>query len=218
MSLIERLMYEMEKERNKKTLNEVFSTDLSESNWVVSPQSKACPECKKLSQKAFRLKPEPPHPNCKCKITFKGHYYVIGIRKLDNNILPFINKEPQENIYKKEGVSTSDPYDTYYRLGFSDRNFKYFIQHQHFIRDDGKNFGFFPDGIHPEDDRINEYILMNRKLKAKYIELAKEKVKSDFTQDTYTLYNNNCQNFVNTIISIAKSLAQENNESLYLED
>ena len=218
MSLIEKLMNEMEKERNKKTLNDVFPAALSEEDWVVTPKSEACPQCKMFSQKKYHEKPEPPHPNCKCKIIFKGHYYVVGIRKLNNIPYNFITKEPQGSIYKKEGVSTHDPYDTYYRLGFNDRNFKYFIQHQHFIRDDGKNFGFFQDGVHSEDNRINEYTKMNRKLNAKYIELAKEQVESKFTKDTYTLYSNNCQNFVNTVISVAKSIAEANNESLYLED
>lgn len=218
MSLIEEIMNELEKERNKKTLNDVFHVTLSEETWVVTPKAGACPECKSFSQKKYHEKPEPTHPNCKCKITYEGHYYVVGIRKLDKVPYNLINKEPQGSIYKKEGVSTYDPYDTYYRLGFNDSNFKYFIQHQHFIRDDGKNFGFFQDGVHSEDNRINEYIKMNRKLKAKYIELAKEKVKNNFTKDTYTLYNNNCQNFVNTVISVAKSIAESNKESLYLEN
>ena len=127
-------------------------------------------------------------------------------------------RDYEGNVYKKQGVSTHDPYDTYYRLGFNDNNFKYFIQHQHFIRDDGKIFGFFQDGVHSEDNRINEYIKMNRKLKAKYVELAKEKVRNNFTKDTYTLYNNNCQNLVNTVISVARSIAESNKESLYLEN
>lgn len=59
---------------------------------------------------------------------------------------------------------------------------------------------------------------MNRKLKAKYVELAKEKVRNNFTKDTYTLYNNNCQNLVNTVISVARSIAESNKESLYLEN
>ena len=46
----------------------------------------------------------------------------------------------------------------------------------------------------------------------------KEKVKNNFTKDTYTLYNNNCQNFVNTVISVAKYIAESNKESLYLEN
>lgn len=51
MSLIEEIMNELEKERNKKTLNDVFHVTLSEETWVVTPKAGACPECKSFSQK-----------------------------------------------------------------------------------------------------------------------------------------------------------------------
>lgn len=80
---------------------------------------------------------------------------------------------PKPRVYR-------DPYHSQYKLGEYDSIF--YIQHHHFIRDDGVNFGFFMDGIHSEDDRLDEYARMSIKFKAKYIEEARDMVKNDFTE------------------------------------
>ena len=73
-------------------------------------------------------------------------------------------------------------------------------------------------GIHSEDDRLDKYAKMSIKFKAKYIEEARDKVKSGFTEKSYNLATNNYQSFVNNVIHIAKSLALYNNENPYIKD
>ncbi|WP_302457055.1 hypothetical protein [Bilophila wadsworthia] len=222
MASIEEIMRKLERDRARATLEKTFSVSLAEEYWSVQPNQDACEKCQEFSKKQHTEKPERLHPNCKCKISKKyaGHYYVVGMRKLDSMQSISLHKRPEmtwlpPSLPPKPRVYR-DPYHSQYKLDEYDSIF--YIQHHHFIRDDGVNFGFFMDGIHSEDDRLDEYARMSTKFKAKYIEAARDKVKNNFTEKSYNLAINNCQSFINNVIQVANSLALSNNESLYIED
>lgn len=218
MASIEEIMRKLERDRARDTLKNTFSVSLAEEYWAVQPNRDACKKCQEFSKKRHTEEPERPHPNCKCKISkgYAGHYYVVGMRKLDRVPSRSVYKRPETAWLPPKPRVYRDPYHSQYKLGEYDSIF--YIQHHHFIRDDGVNFGFFMDGIHSEDDRLDEYARMSIKFKAKYIEEARDMVKNDFTEKSYNLATNNYQSFVNNVIHIAKSLALYNNENPYIKD
>lgn len=182
MASIEEIMRKLERDRARDTLKNTFSVSLAEEYWAVQPNRDACKKCQEFSKKRHTEEPERPHPNCKCKISkgYADHYYVVGMRKLDRVPSRSVYKRPETAWLPPKPRVYRDPYHSRYKLGEYDSIF--YIQHHHFIRDDGVNFVFFMDGIHSEDDRLDEYARMSIKFKAKYIEEARDMVKNDFTE------------------------------------
>ena len=119
-------------------------------------------------------------------------------------------------------------------------------RHQHFIRNDGNNFGFGPSGIFSEPPTdLNGYAydspdVGDKKLRADLIdealdifekqrdEIQEALNKSNYQSSTtwenadelpryqYNIIGNNCQDFVDEILDIAKKLARKRGVSLYL--
>ena len=87
MNTIESLMREMEEDRRQRRIAALSDTTQVDGGvWKVEPSPNACPTCLEFSRKTYAEKPNPPHPNCKCRISKqekKTRYYVIGRRPLD---------------------------------------------------------------------------------------------------------------------------------------
>ena len=45
--------------------------------WKVEPSPNVCPTCLEFSRKTYAEKPNPPHPNCKCRISKQEKKNVI---------------------------------------------------------------------------------------------------------------------------------------------
>ena len=132
-----------------------------------------------------------------------------------------------------------------YNMLTGDHNLR--SRHQHFIRNDGVNFGFGPNGIFSENARrVKDYSFTSpdmggRKLRADLIDeardifekqkaeiqeaLDKANVQSSTTWENvnnlpryqYNIIGNNCQDYVGEILGIAQELARRRGESLYID-
>ena len=117
------------------------------------------------------------------------------------------------------------------------------LEHQHFIGSDGSNFGFTDTGEFEEKGRENEYSydvpnIENTKFKAKYMDMARlmvgeqmqidsDKMKEtmeafsiedgEYLVNSYHAYFNNCQDYVDKVISTARELARRNGDTLEIE-
>lgn len=147
MNPIESLMREMEEDRRQRRIAALSDTTQVDGGvWKVEPSPNACPTCLEFSRKTYAEKPNPPHPNCKCRISKqekKKRYYVIGRRPLDGlgsvstTKLDWIKKW-DKNTYKsgKGGLPDLLP------------------EHRHFFDSEGNDFGFFgDDNVRPDRKR-----------------------------------------------------------------
>lgn len=117
------------------------------------------------------------------------------------------------------------------------------LEHQHFIGSDGSNFGFTDSGEFEEKGREKDYAydvpnIGNTKFKAKYMDMARlmvgEQMQNDsdkmketmeafsiedgeYLVNSYHAYFNNCQDYVDKVISTARELARRNGDSLEIE-
>lgn len=72
MNTIESLMREMEEDRRQRRIAALSDTTQADGGvWKVEPSPDACPTCLEFSRKTYAEKPNPPHPNCKCRISKK---------------------------------------------------------------------------------------------------------------------------------------------------
>ena len=70
MNTIESLMREMEEDRRQRRIADLSDTTQADGGvWKVEPSPDACPTCLEFSRKTYAEKPNPPHPNCKCRIS-----------------------------------------------------------------------------------------------------------------------------------------------------
>lgn len=147
MNTIESLMREMEEDRRQRRIAALSDTTQVDGGvWKVEPSPNACPTCLEFSRKTYAEKPNPTHPNCKCRISKqekKKRYYVIGRRPLDGlgsvstTKLNWIKKW-DKNTYKsgKGGLPDLLP------------------EHRHFFDSEGNDFGFFgDDNVRPDGKR-----------------------------------------------------------------
>lgn len=129
-----------------------------------------------------------------------------------------IREDIKENsIYKNNNNSNFSPWESYYKIlgDFIDTN--QLPEHQQFIGE-GSNFGFFGDGVHADSENIHKYDLGDKKYKKIYIDEAKSILEHNFTNKNYSLFSNNCQVYIESIITLARSIAQENNDNLEYND
>jgi hypothetical protein len=152
------------------------------------------------------------------------------------------DRQVEQIPYYMVGERALDGLGGLYNLLTGDNNLR--GRHQHFIRNDGKNFGFGKDGLFMENEnRVQEYEFETpdygkRKMKAHYIEKARQEIdillktrqklldeanrrtplNAGMTERTiYNALGFNCQEYVDTVIKKAQELAQQNGESLYLD-
>ena len=155
-------------------------------------------------------------------------YYMVGRRPLD-----FWGGQ---TIYNDAG-------------GLFDRGWNHDLrtEHQQFIRSDGVNFGFGPEGIFSENqESLKAYTydspgLAGKKLRADLIDEARDifekqreeiqrvlnKVNyrfsttwekaEDLPRYQYNIIGNNCQDYVGEIMEIAQKLARKRGISLYID-
>ncbi len=117
-------------------------------------------------------------------------------------------------------------------------------RHQHFIRNDGKNFGFGKEGLFMENEKnLQDYEFGTpdygqRKMKADYIEQARQEIDIllktrqrlldeanrrtplSYGMTEHTIYNVlgfNCQEYVDIVIKKAQELARQNGKSLFID-
>ena len=237
MNTIESLMMEMEEDRRQRRIAALSDTTQVDGGvWKVEPSPNACPTCLEFSRKTYAEKPNPPHPNCKCRISKqekKKRYYVIGRRPLDGlgsvstTKLDWIKKW-DKNTYKsgKGGLPDLLP------------------EHRHFFDSEGNDFGFFgDDNVRPDRKRnLPSYTYGDVKYDADiidravreyetYINQVQEKI-STFTKSTkdiitnqvhghvnvgnYGLILNNCQDYVSNILYIARRISEKERIPLIL--
>ncbi len=117
------------------------------------------------------------------------------------------------------------------------------LEHQHFIGSNGSNFGFTGTGEFEEKGREKDYAydvpnIGNTKFKAKYMDMARlmvgeqmqidsDKMKEtmeafsiedgEYLVNSYHVYFNNCQDYVDKVISTARELARRNGDTLEIE-
>lgn len=155
-------------------------------------------------------------------------YYIVGRRPLD---------------FKGSHIPYNDP------GGWADRGWDHDLrwEHQHFIKSDGSNFGFGPNGVFSESQgKLGSYAydipgIGGKKIRADLIDEAraihekqKEEIqealnKANYQTDTscqnadelpryqYNLIGNNCQDYAGEIMEIAQKLARRRGVSLYLD-
>ena len=152
-------------------------------------------------------------------------------------------RDQMEQIpYYMVGERALDAFGGLYNLLTGNNNLR--GRHQHFIRNDGKNFGFGKDGLFMENEnRVQEYEFETpdygkRKMRADYIEKARQEIdillktrqklldeanrrtplSAGMTERTiYHGLGFNCQDYVDTVIKKAQELARQNGESLFLD-
>lgn len=237
MDTIEPLMRKREEERRQRR-TAALSDDIQADGgmWKVEPSPAACPTCLELSRKIYAEKPNPPHPNCKCRISKreeeedtsqkKPRYYVIGRRPLDGlgsvstTKLDWIKKWDKELSPSGKGsLPTLLP------------------EHRHFFDSEGNNFGFFGDSkIRPDENEnlhlytygnikynaeiidmaVKEYEHMHDKFKKHIKELSKttkdtiiNQVHSDIDAWKYNLFLNNCQDYVGAVLFLARDISEQ---------
>ena len=117
------------------------------------------------------------------------------------------------------------------------------LEHQHFIGNHNKNFGFTDTGEFEEKGREKDYAydvpgIGNTKFKAKYMDMARLMVGEQLQNDSermkeimdsfsiedgsylvneYHAYFNNCQDYVDKVISTARELAKRNGDTLEIQ-
>jgi len=117
------------------------------------------------------------------------------------------------------------------------------LEHQHFIGSHNKNFGFIDTGEFEEKGREKEYAydvpgIGDTKFKAKYMDMARLMVNEQMQNDSekmkeimdsfsiedgsylineYHVYFNNCQDYVDKVISTARELAKRNGDTLEIQ-
>ena len=177
MNTIESLMREMEEDRRQRRIAALSDTTQADGGvWKVEPSPNACPTCLEFSRKTYAEKPNPPHPNCKCRISKqekKKRYYVIGRRPLDGlgsvstTKLDWIKKW-DKNTYKsgKGGLPALLP------------------EHRHFFDSEGNDFGFFSDdNVRPDRKRnLPSYTYGDVKYDADIIDRAVRKYETYINQ------------------------------------
>ena len=78
MNTIESLMREMEEDRRQRRIAALSDTTQADGGvWKVEPSPNACPTCLEFSRKTYAEKPNPTHPNCKCRISKQEKKNVI---------------------------------------------------------------------------------------------------------------------------------------------
>lgn len=78
MNTIESLMREMEEDRRQRRIAALSDTTQADGGvWKVEPSPNVCPTCLEFSRKTYAEKPNPPHPNCKCRISKQEKKNVI---------------------------------------------------------------------------------------------------------------------------------------------
>ncbi len=230
MNTIESLMRKMEEERRQRRIAALSDNTQADGGvWKVEPSPDACPTCLEFSRKAYTEKPNPPHPNCKCRINKqekKKRYYVIGRRPLDGLGSVSTTKLDWIKKWDKE-------------LSPSGKSFlpDLLPEHRHFFDSEGNNFGFFGDSkIHPDEEKnLYLYTHGDKKYDAEIIDMAVEEYEqmqenirkniqrlSKTTKDTivnqvhssidprkYNLFLNNCQDYVSTILFLARNISEK---------
>ena len=82
MNTIESLMREMEEDRRQRRIAALSDTTQVDGGvWKVEPSPNACPTCLEFSRKTYAEKPNPTHPNCKCRISKQEKKNVICDRE-----------------------------------------------------------------------------------------------------------------------------------------
>lgn len=126
------------------------------------------------------------------------------------------------------------------RISEPDDNDNFRGEHQHFIGSNGKNFGFNDGGEFEEQGRENEYAydipgIGTAKYKSKYMDMARIMVgeqmqdysnrirelmdsfsieNDEYSVNTYSMFFNNCQDYVDRVIETARELARRNGDTL----
>ena len=78
MNTIESLMREMEEDRRQRRIAALSDTTQVDGGvWKEEPSPNACHTCLEFSRKTYAEKPNPPHPNCKCRISKQEKKNVI---------------------------------------------------------------------------------------------------------------------------------------------
>ena len=155
-------------------------------------------------------------------------YYRVGRRPLDWKWL---------DINLGKGAYN----DGYFGNIGGDHNLR--LEHQHFIGSHNKNFGFIDTGEFEEKGREKEYAydvpgIGDTKFKAKYMDMARLMVNEQMQNDSekmkeimdsfsiedgsylineYHVYFNNCQDYVDKVISTARELAKRNGDTLEIQ-
>ena len=87
MNTIESLMREMEEDRRQRRIATLSDTTQVDGGvWKVEPSPNACPTCLEFSRKTYAEKPNPTHPNCKCRISKQEKKTHINQEKEDSPI------------------------------------------------------------------------------------------------------------------------------------